>query len=168
MAVIICSLFLIVGCKKSGGNIFSSLDKEAEDYANKNFLNKDLVECDGFTYTRNFSGELFYYNKFKNRGSVVIESTPLTEADKMNGTEWQGSVTYKFDGPGQTADMHNPVYSEWRDLQLTYPNIVYKLKKQNGSWNYDGTWGATLRKLSTLTCEDVVNPKVFKYHVSTE
>ena len=63
-----------------------------------------------------------------------IELVPVTEIDRLNGTEMIGRVTYE----AKACRSHNA--NGWSPWQPAMPMASYNFKKVNGKWEYDGLW----------------------------
>lgn len=90
--------------------------------------------------------------EFKNL-SFVIETKPVNDTEKLNGTEWNGSVLLKYT---QWRYHNGEKWSAWSDMLLVYSDDLSKtvnklldrpnsplfvdLQKAKGEWSGLGTY----------------------------
>jgi hypothetical protein len=137
---------------KHGTSATSPLDREARDIAQKNVFDKIIIKCGDLIYMRTFWNMVGdrQYQRFKT-SEIGVSSIPLSEADKMNGVEWKGVVSFKCIGPSQRADQYQG-YDQWTDR---CENRSVGLQKQRGKWDLD-----FVEPGNPITCEEALNPTV--------
>jgi hypothetical protein len=64
-------------------------------------------------------------------GKIEVKSDKLTEADKLNGVEWSGTVLVSLNGPSRKLERGN--WSEWGGGGSTL-GPYYFLVRKNGKW----------------------------------
>ncbi|MBF8258721.1 MAG: hypothetical protein HW377_1095 [Actinobacteria bacterium] len=116
------------------------LSQEAVDLAKKRMASF-IVKC----------GKNVYISPKPVDVSVVRGS--ISEADKMNGLEWAGIVSFTILVPYQSAS-HAKEYEEWINGPFVYSRM--KLEKKNGIWKYPP--GQPTRP---FTCDEALNPTGF-------
>jgi len=84
---------------------------------------------------------------------VSVVSRKISDADKMNGVEWAGIVSFTIIGPYQSAS-HAKKYDEWINGPFVYSRM--KFEKKNGVWKYPP--GQPMRP---FTCEEALHPTDF-------
>lgn len=162
MVFIVCFFSFImiagsVGCRdtQSGGKArLSKLDQDALDMAKTLYFSKRIIRCGDFTYTSLSNTLMSGQNlrRVKDTGTFTVKSRNLSEADKMNGIEWRGWVTFTAKGPCQErwtglGPPHGS-YGQWMD------NAIYEeipLEKANAGWRIIGIQGDL--PVDQLSCE---------------
>lgn len=143
------------GYKEEAGTSISPLEREARDIVQKNVFDKVIIKCGDMIYMKTFwnlaTGRR--YQRFKS-GKISIYSTPISEADKMNGVEWRGTVSFDCIGPCQLAFEHEG-YGEWKDFGCE--NTSVGMTKQGGRWNLKFESQVTQER-NPITCEEALNP----------
>jgi hypothetical protein len=113
---------------------YSALTKCGDSY-----YAKDNREITGF--------ELLTYQF--NDPSVELWSRKLTEADRLNGLEWDGSATLR----AKTSRSHVGNWGEWRNGSIFTGNTVV-MKKVRGRWLPYGRENSR-HPLKKIDCSDV-------------
>jgi hypothetical protein len=127
----------------------SEIQQEAESRAQK-WWDASVAKCGDYYYTRvkwsDFvRGQLVHENEFyqlKN-ASYYVKETPLTEATKLNGIEWQGRIAFvasahrkHTDSWGWTpwTDGVPPTQSDLAPLVEARSLLDKGFSKKNGQW----------------------------------
>ena len=155
----ICLLVIMsfIGCTDA-----ASLDKEAIAIAKKKIIDNQSIKCDGMSYliTRfNYLGEPVEYRRSQKDIQIIVNSFSLTEADKMNGIQWNGVVIAVINPPTQIAQVNLHGVNQQRDStygpwQNSSNSIEVQLKKVTGQWHIH------YNKVDSkpITCQDAQNP----------
>jgi hypothetical protein len=131
----------------TGGASLSGAQAEARDAAMAEIQKHWMKTADGWT-TAKLTGSPFapqhILQQFKDFNIEEVESFNLNEADKLNGFEWAGQVSFKnspareagdpgmaFDGmAGMTVDRAVGRWTQWLDYS---PDSV-RVQKVKGKW----------------------------------
>lgn len=147
---------------EGGGNATgttSSLDQEAVSIASK-YFERRIIRCGDLTYVKtfwNWVGDR-HYNRSHDKGRIQIYPGQLTQADRMNGIEWVGSVAFELNGPSQTATQYNS-YGEWHEGAQ---GESIGLMKKKGKWVTPQGYDIVDEMPKPITCEEAENPDLFK------
>ena len=129
--------------------------QEAVDLAKKRMASF-IVKCEKNIYIKyekeDFEKDRNYALSPKPVEVSVVRSS-ISEADKMNGVEWAGIVSFAIIGPYQSGS-HAKKYEEWINGPFVYNRM--KLEKRNGIWKYPP--GQPTRP---FTCDEALNPTGF-------
>ena len=132
------------------------LSQEAVDLAKKRMA-PFIVKCGKNIYVKyekeDFEKDRNYALSPKPVEVSVVRSS-ISEADKMNGVEWAGTLSFTIVGPYQSASQAK-VYEEWINGPFIYSRM--KFQKQNGVWKFPP--GQPSR---TFTCDEALNPTEYR------
>lgn len=136
----------------------SSLDKEALSIAQKDF-EEYFSRTDPVSFTKNkdswfickLGTKSWTYYELRIGVPVAVEDQ-LTEADKLNGFQWQGQIgfpleAYRFQEVGLVNHPTADGWGEWKDGYHSTIYLNYNMYKQNGKW---GMYSASLFEQDTL------------------
>ena len=151
------------GLKKaqSGGtDHLSNLDQEAVELTKDVFF-KAVVNCGDFIYIKtdwNLHGDRRYKKLKANQWKITVSSSQLTEAQRMNGVEWLGAVTFDISGPSQEADGLHEYGARDRSLgsgpwQDSGFRDTVGVEKIVGKWNIK-----TAEPPRPFTCDEALSP----------
>ncbi len=119
----------------------NSVPSEA-DKAARQYWTKRIVSCDGgsFEWMPGIpGGRIIQYRNLKHG----VEDTGLTEAEKLNGYEWNGMMHITFSqyrAWSPAGLMGAAAWSDWaeaRGIVMGLPKLNVQLQKRNGHWFYD-------------------------------
>lgn len=157
-------LLATAGCTKSssgdsgsaGSNQASGLDREAQDAAMGEVQKHWAKAPDGWTTAR-ISGSAFapdrYLRQMRQINVRGVQSSPLSDSDKLNGLEWAGEVTFDpapcreagdaglllegMSNAGLSVNRQKGQWTQWVDFQ---PEAI-RLQKVKGQWQaQQDTW----------------------------
>ena len=130
----------------------SALQVEAERKAQQ-YFDRTVARCDDGYYVKvNWTefvrgGLLQEQDLFQIKNpDTIIKETPLTEADRLNGVEWRGSLTIITTAHRK---LEGKQWGEWRDggpqrvtmTELGSPSLLYlgdgSFYKKQGHWSID-------------------------------
>lgn len=146
-ALLISFICLFVSaCTAARGPSASPLNAEAQQQAEA-FWNSQLTKC-GDSFYRKLQlkdGGIQYY-EYK-EPSVRLAPQQVTEADRLNGIEWQGLIFLqtKASRVWGTALGH---WEQWADGTGRTGDNSYPMKKVNGRWSVDTNRGGVFEETS--------------------
>jgi hypothetical protein len=152
LAISVAALNLTGCATRTGAPSPSTSPGNAEaQQAAEQFWYSALTKCGDSYYAkdnREITGfELLTYQF--NEPSVVIWSRKLTEADRLNGLEWDGSATLR----AKTSRSHVVNWGGWSNGSIFTGNMIV-LKKINGRWLPFGRENSR-HPLKKIDCQDV-------------
>lgn len=123
-------LILLNSCGSSLPSAFPGKDKEAHEQALK-YVEAQLTKCgDSYYGIRKIARDGNLY-QFKNP-KVTVTSEQLTQADKLNGIEWKGSLYFSAEA---WRNYYDGQWSEWRqNFMGVTAGLSGSLVKKNGEW----------------------------------
>lgn len=149
--VVVFILSVVMACNSGGGagSGGSSLDNEARKLAIKYFKPLILHCGDSYVSLKKVFGTNLEYTRTK-RADFFIEEYDTTEADKLNGIEWQGHAGYWRKGPVQFYH----TYNKWGEWETWGMGEQVKLTKRNGQWHIEEQ---SVDHLIPFNCSDIPN-----------
>jgi hypothetical protein len=131
----------------------SALDREAKEEATK-YWNSLVTKCDNSFYIGDNTKKIHHlydnddYRLAELKGiSTEIMSTPLSEADKLNGVEWKGTTHLRVKS-ARFVMSGDPPWTEWFDtdnkMEFFRNGLTREMRKQNGKWIFEGGWGVSV------------------------
>jgi hypothetical protein len=134
-AVTACLYFSACSTRSGAPPVPSSpRDEEAQKVAEQ-FWYSVLTKCGDSYYAkdnREIAGAELLTYQF-NEVSVTVSPDRLTEADRLNGVEWDGFAILR----AKTSRSHLSGWGPWRDGSVFTGNSVI-LKRVNGRWLFHG------------------------------
>lgn len=137
-------LALIVFSPSCGTNTHGT-NTEAQRMADK-FWETRLIKCGDSLYDIT----AIYLREYKG-GGLLVEAAPLTEADKLNGYEWNGQTWINATAYRE----YRGTWGEWiqgRAYDAPGRRTFIHMSKKNGRWFYENveadSYTASSRKLS--------------------
>jgi hypothetical protein len=133
------AVFLLTWCCSG-----QSLDKQAENEP-LNALNPLFAKC-GESYYINIKNKhtenlaiLSTIHEFKNAILNTVNQT--TEADKLNGIEWDGMVEFTFLGPARSTPIYRDHVVRWSKWEGTSKSSLHRMyaraTKKKGKWEVE-------------------------------
>lgn len=142
----------------------SAIQKEANDKAQE-WWDESIANCNNNKYTKIVHNSIIIGGdiiptvqdkpliEFKNTNFILITNN-LTDADKLNGVEWDGYVSFPPEFTFRFYDTKNNEWSSWRKSTMVYKRsklektvaellgdnnspLIQELRKVNGKWNYE-------------------------------
>ena len=143
---VLLSAFLFTACLSKTRLTGSSIDNEAKKEAEQ-FWFSQITKC-GDSYYREIQYKqkdvVFYEYK---EPSVHVASATVTEADRMNGIEWQGRISLE----SKLSRIWGSDLGHWQQwsngLGDTRDNS-YRMKKVKGQWNINTDRGKIFEEVS--------------------
>jgi len=157
--LMMCMLFsvtclIFAGCKAGSSTFQNPLEREAIDLAETKCFAHEIIKCGDLTYMKTFHNMVGNREYVRSRErKISVNSSSLSQSDKMNGVEWRGAISFTLFGPYQTAT-ENGGYGEWREGSIH--ELSVRLEKKQGRWS--GDWPTYT--YNALTCEEALNPTV--------
>jgi hypothetical protein len=134
--------------------------------AAEQLLWKKVTKCGDSHYTKDFGpgdGLLGLY-EFKGL-SIKITASPLTEADKLNGIEWKGTVilvakaSRAFKVPGVAEGQlfaREKVWLNWENgAKIDHQTVSGSLAKRKGRWHLQLQTGVMGLNLKPVKCSEI-------------
>ncbi len=137
-AAFICAAvltYLTLACSYLPGTGGSSVDAEARREAEK-FWATQITKC-GDSYYRKEAlikkdGHVIYYQMKDPKVEVLPQ--PVSEADRLNGTEWKGSTAF-IPVASRIWNTERKGWSDWQKGAGGVPDLNYGMNKVRGAWN---------------------------------
>ena len=159
LAITLSIAFVSTGCSKSksdasggsaeagnGAGQFTGVEGEARDAAFAEIARHCVKGTDGWTTARTEGSPYapeHYLRQFREIPVDTITASDLSDADRLNGVEWKGSVTFKTlpcreaGDPGQalggTAG-YNRQHGQWTSW-FDCPPEAFSMTKTKGKWD---------------------------------
>ena len=122
---------------------------------------KKIRKCGDAYFTKRYDvgGYPLGVYEFKNL-SVQIKASPLTDADKLNGIEWKGTVflVAKASRAFQVPDKLGARKPQWLDWEngamIDHQNISGSLAKRKGRWALE-LGNAFILDLKPIECSEI-------------
>ena len=135
-------LAMSVGCGRS-------LDNEAVNSAKEYWK---LTQIGGSTYLCKIGAGAKTVYEFRN---IKVHVTPqsLSEADKLNGVEWRGSVSLKADAVRRYRSLSSysgeldMTWSPWFSTNTSSAEEYMDLQKSQGEWKFSRFDGDTFKQV---------------------
>lgn len=85
--------------------------------------------------------------RVKDKGAYTVMSDSISEADRLNGIQWRGTVVFEAKGPSQMRYTRRTSYDRWSPVGISDD---IRLEKNNTGWKIN--WYSYIRPVS---CEEV-------------
>lgn len=145
----------------------ASISKLGPQKAAEELLAQKITKCGNSHYTKDLDpgGYPLGLYEFKNL-SIQITASPLTEADKLNGIEWKGTVilvakaTRAFKVPGMLeGGKVGATKQEWLDWEsgakIDHQSVYGSLLKKKGRWHLQLQIGVMGLNLKPIKCSEI-------------
>ena len=140
----------------------SGLEGEAKKAAEE-LLGQKITKCGDSHYTEDLDPGGYPLGLYKfNDLSTQITPSALTEADKLNGIEWKGTVilvakaTRPFKVPEGTIGLSKPQWLAWENgAKIDHQNISGSLAKRKGRWHLELQIGVMRLNLKPIKCSEI-------------
>lgn len=114
-------------------------------------FDKHFVKCGDTWFV--YDNALTEMKKF---AGATIKMGKISEADSLNGVEWQGYIWYDFSGPRRKFEKSswndpNPKWGDWKDQreQLESSLFAVLITRKNGEWTTMGRRFSVSKELSS-------------------
>ena len=117
-AIVFAALVCVCCEQSSTGRTLSVFEQRALEVGGK-ALKKDTVFCNGHLFVKSEPGAFNTTASEYTQASLSVESTPITEADRLNqqGLGWKGEVKYMCSsGAARDWADYRHSWSEWRNM----------------------------------------------------
>lgn len=115
----------------------SGLSAEALEFA-KRYFAKHASQCGDSWYSRCQLADYFRTIQNVEVSIYVAEVQPLTESDRLNGVEWQGSIGFSAKRSRDRLEaMGRASWDPWREMGHGLPQLVL-VKMKNSEWKVIG------------------------------
>lgn len=133
---------LSLACSILPGTINSSTGAEAQREADK-FWAMQVTKCGESYYRKELlpkKGDYVLLYEMKDP-TVLVQSHKLSEADRLNGVEWDGTTTFSPKA-SRVWGQEQGSWFEWKKGMGNVPELTYLMKKVKGQWSVDTkrTW----------------------------
>lgn len=137
VVISISACILLSACWTDFGSAVSSTKSEAQKEAEK-FWSTQITKCGESYYRKEVLPKkdnyvLLYEMKDP---TILAETHKLTEADRLNGLEWDGTTTFSPKASRVWAQDPGSWY-EWKKGMGNVPELTYPMKKVKGQWSVD-------------------------------
>jgi hypothetical protein len=141
VAVFLVTLFLSA-CSTGVMSTAGSSNNEAKREAEK-FWATQITKCGESYYRKEVlpkKGDYVLIYEMKDP-TVLVEPHKLSEADRLNGVEWDGTTTFSPKA-SRVWGQDSGTWFEWKKGMGDVPELTYPMKKVKGQWSVDTkrTW----------------------------
>lgn len=116
----------------------------------KKFWEQHSTKCGDSYYSAGGDYESGYTYQYRNVAFTPYQNSPLTEADKLNGILWKGSVAIR---PETYRKSYSNQWQQWEQLPPRNPGNVITATKRNSGWQVLQLFDIT--KNGKINCSDV-------------
>jgi hypothetical protein len=137
---LICAVALAclsLACTSLPGGIITSAEAEAQREAEK-FWATQVTKCGESYYRKEVlpkKGDYVLLYEMK-EPTVLAEPRKLSDADRLNGIEWEGRTVFSPKSSRVWAQDPGSWY-EWKKGMGNVPELSYPMRKVNGQWAVD-------------------------------
>jgi hypothetical protein len=133
---------LISGCSSIETAFVANGSSEAKKEAEK-FWATQITKCGDSYYRKEVlpkKDDYVILYEMKDP-TVLVEPHKLSEADHLNGVEWDGTTTFSPKA-SRVWGQDRGSWFEWKKGMGDVPELIYPIKKVNGQWSVDTkrTW----------------------------
>ena len=138
----------------------ASISELGPQKAAEALLAQKITKCGNSHYTKDLDpgGYPLGLYEFKDL-SIKITASPLTEADKLNGIEWKGTVILvaKASRPFKAEGFERkPAWQAWENgAKIDHQNISGSLAKRKGRWHLELQIGVMRVNLKPIKCSEI-------------
>lgn len=145
----------------------ASISELGPQKAAEELLAQRITKCGNSHYTKDLDPGGYPLGLYEFKGlSIQITASPLTEADKLNGIEWKGTVilvakaSRAFKVPGMLeGGKVGATKQEWlaweNGAKIDHQNISGSLVKRNGRWHLQLQIGVMGVNLKPIKCSEI-------------
>jgi len=144
------------------GTFMGAENQEARKLAETE-LQKYIIKCDGHGYILNIrpKGSRLVICELADpdKGKLTFVDYPLSEADRLKGPEYLGTLKYEHPGPCRYPNDDQSSWGSW----LQVPTVmIINIRKENGKWNISKAWIKDSPNYPIIyyaqgTCSDIPN-----------
>lgn len=135
--ILLCAYALHTACGGEFGSAASLAKTEAQKEAEK-FWATQVTKCGESYYRKEVlpkKGDYVLLYEMK-EPAVLAEPRKLSDADNLNGIEWEGRTVFSPKSSRVWAQDPGTWY-EWKKGMGNVPELSYPMKKMNGQWSVD-------------------------------